>query len=595
MKTLKRMKFIWDALGPFRPHAVVLLLILVLAAISEAVGMGMIIPFLGAVLGADGGSAGAGRAVVLLNNALTNLFGQDYKLLGVCAIILVVFVFKNLMTVAKAGFSAYFANSLREYWTCAVLKRYLGSGYNEIISQKKGAMINNLIPEPLYASKSLKFLVGFMAQVFVSAGLVLAMFLVNYKVTLVIMAAAALACAFLFGVSRRYSISVGEERIRLNQALHTKAEEALNGIRQVKIYSLEERIYEHIRKDLSRLVRIITKFSVIEGLSIPAGETAVVGGLVGILIYFEYSAKVSASSVLPTLSFFMVVSYRLFRVISHLFSQRMSLLSFVPSLRLVHGLCKEDAPAGATTGGAPIRRLETDIVFEDVSFTYPGSRQPVLKDANLRILRGGMTALVGHSGAGKSTVLDLLNGFYDDYTGRIVINGMELRSIDPGSWRRLMGFVSQDAFIFNTTVRENILLGNPGAAEEEIVEAARRAGAYDFIKALPHGFDTVMGDRGMCISGGERQRIAIARALIRDPDILVFDEATSALDADTERVVRRTIEEMRGEKTILVIAHRYSIVDGADVVYRMEGGRIEPLDACEEFADKEMESTGTGA
>jgi len=288
---------------------------------------------------------------------------------------------------------------------------------------------------------------------------------------------------------------------------------------------------------------------------------------------------------LPTAAFFLVVLIRLFNAFSYLFSGRMSLLSFFPSLKLVHGLCEEkDRETGPQRNGKTIRRLEGDVVFDSVSFSYPES-DPVLRDVNLHIQRGTITAIVGQSGAGKSTILDLLNGFYQNYSGRILADGNELRSIDLLSWRKLLGFVSQDAFIFNTTVWENILLGNPDATKEQVVEAAQKAGAYSFIQNLPGGFGTILGDRGMAISGGERQRIAIARALVREPDFLIFDEATSSLDTESEQAILKAVEQMRGDKTILMITHRLSTIKNADVIYGLEDARVEKLGTYEEFAD----------
>jgi len=198
--------------------------------------------------------------------------------------------------------------------------------------------------------------------------------------------------------------------------------------------------------------------------------------------------------------------------------------------------------------------------------------------------KGQVTALIGNSGAGKSTLLDLLSGFYNNYDGQIMVGDKELRDMDLQSWRSLVGFVSQDVFIFNTTVRENILLGNSQATEEEVIEAAREAGAYGFITALPKGFDTVLGDRGMGISGGERQRIAIARALVRDPEFLIFDEATSALDKEAQKLIQEMISRMKGSKTILIIAHNSSFVSNADMVYNLKSGQISRLGSFEDFS-----------
>jgi len=204
-----------------------------------------------------------------------------------------------------------------------------------------------------------------------------------------------------------------------------------------------------------------------------------------------------------------------------------------------------------------VSHINSDIVIKDLSFSYDG-KNPVFSGLNLTIPFSKMTALIGPSGSGKSTIADLLLGLYAPEKGSISINGKLLNQINMHEWRQRIGFVSQDTFVFNTTIAENIATGKYGATEKEIHDAAKSAGAHEFIMQLPQGYETIVGDRGLKLSGGQRQRVAIARALIRDPDFLVFDEATSALDSKTEKAVQKSIEELGKKKTVLVIAHRLS-------------------------------------
>jgi len=583
MKMKSKITFIWQALGPFKGKAMFLFAILLLAAVSEALGLGMIIPFLSVFVG-EQSTADGGTYVELLNNGIDSVFGSEYRLLGVCLILFSLYILKNLMYIARIGYSMYFTNSLREYWTNSILTGYLSTSYSKIIAQKKGALINNLVPEPVYASKAIKFLAGFIAQAILALALIITMFMVNWPITLAVMIIASLIFVFVFKKTKKYSIAVGNERITLNQSIHTQAEEVLNGFRQVKLYSLEGKVAAAIRKDLNRVINITTKFTVIESLAIPVGETLVIGGLIGTLIYIQYFTEMSVGAVLPTIGFFLIICYRLFRVLSNLFSQRMSLLSFMPSLKLVNSLINEDNGAADTQHHKRTTEatFDGDISFENISFSYPNSEQ-VLNSANMTVGKGQVTALIGKSGAGKSTLLDLLSGFYGNYDGRIMIGDTELREIDLQSWRSIVGFVSQDTFIFNTTVRENIMFGNSQATEEDVFVAAREASAYEFIMALPKGFDTMLGDRGMGISGGERQRIAIARALVRDPELLIFDEATSALDKESQKLIKEMIGRMKGKKTILIIAHSYSFVSNADQIFRVESGQITSLGSYKDF------------
>jgi ATP-binding cassette subfamily B protein len=226
---------------------------------------------------------------------------------------------------------------------------------------------------------------------------------------------------------------------------------------------------------------------------------------------------------------------------------------------------KPDAPALTTGPG--------EIVFERVSFHYD-PRRPILHDVSFRVEPGGTLAIVGPSGAGKSTIARLLFRFYDATAGAILIDGQDLRDVTQDSIRRAIGVVPQDTVLFNDTVRYNIAYGRPGAETEEIEHAARLAHIHDFVAALPDGYKTAVGERGLKLSGGEKQRVAIARVVLKAPRVLVLDEATSALDTKTEREIQADLEEVARNRTTLIIAHRLSTVIHADEILVLDEGRV---------------------
>jgi ATP-binding cassette subfamily B protein len=218
-------------------------------------------------------------------------------------------------------------------------------------------------------------------------------------------------------------------------------------------------------------------------------------------------------------------------------------------------------------------QVDGSISLRDVTFGYH-PRQPVLSGFNLEIAARSTVAFVGSTGSGKSTVMKLLMRFYDVGVGEILIDGIDVRTLDLGDLRRAVGFVSQDVFLFDGSVYENILYGRPGASHEDVVSAAQAAEAHEFILGLPGGYRSPVGERGKLLSGGQRQRISIARAILKDPPILILDEATSAVDNETEAAIQRSIERISGNRTTILIAHRLSTVRNADCIHVMAAGRI---------------------
>ena len=408
------------------------------------------------------------------------------------------------------------------------------------------------------------------ALVYLAISLVI-MVRLDWRLSLVVLAFAPLPALIGAWAAREQT---QRERVLLDRwsKIYARFNEVLTGIVTVKSFTMEE---EEKRRFLSGVEE--TNRVVVRGV----GRDTGVGAARNLVSLFARIAALALGGWLVvrgevtvgTLVAFLGYVGGLFGPVEGLTNVYQTLRKAAVSLDVIFSILDAQDTLGDAPKAKVVRELRGEIEFDGVSFAYQEGK-PVLESIDLHIHPGEMVALVGPSGAGKSTMMALLQRLYDPTSGSIRVDGMDLRSLKQRSLRRQIGVVLQDALLFNDTVRNNIAYGRPGASQREIEAAARAANAHDFIMRLPQGYDTVVGERGGVVSGGEKQRIAIARALLKDPPILILDEATSALDAESEALVQEALARLVEGRTTLVIAHRLSTIVGADRIVVLKGGRI---------------------
>lgn len=355
----------------------------------------------------------------------------------------------------------------------------------------------------------------------------------------------------------------------------TMATEVILGIRQVKMFSAEGRLKAAFDEMARQMSHANLRLQALPLLAQPVGEIVAACVMTVSVMVLSGGLRQAGPQLIPVLVTLLVVLARLLPLVGSLNKDAIKLKAELASVNEVTGFLARPPASSERGHGRPFERLREAIRFERVGFAYPGHADgPVLTELSLTVSKGRTTAIVGPSGAGKSTIVDLVARLYEPTTGRITIDGVDLREHEVASWRRAIGFVSQDTFIFNASIRENIVFALPQASDDEIVWAAQQADAHEFIRQLPRGYETVVGERGLKLSGGQRQRIAIARAVLRRPTMLIFDEATSSLDQESEQRVQRAIERISQDRTVMVVAHRLSTVLAADHIIVLDRGRV---------------------
>ena len=380
-----------------------------------------------------------------------------------------------------------------------------------------------------------------------------------------------LVLAWLVRSTMTHAHQSGQAISTSRAALQSAIAEHLGGMKMAKSYGATDRHVE-IFGGLSRDVRMTSRRSVVAYTNLR--QSLALGSLVALAGVVYVSRVVFALPTGPLLVLLFLFA-RLMPRLTGLYEKSQSLLNMLPSVDVVSDLerqCRDAAePQVAPRIDFP---FEHDVRVEGVTFRYRAEDGPAVADVDLVIARGRTTAIVGPSGSGKSTIADLLLGLLTPSEGVIRVDGKPLGPDGLAAWRRHIGYVAQDTFVFHDTIRANLLWAQPNASEADLWQALQRASADAFVAALPKGLDSVVGDRGVLMSGGERQRLALARALIRQPSLLVLDEATSALDSENESRVQRAIDGLRHNQTIVIITHRLSAIRNVDVVYVLDQGRI---------------------
>ena len=540
-------------------------------AVFEGLGLGLLVPFLDGLANPNAAAFRTG-----IDWVDTALLGSDApaveRLYRVSGLILLSILVRMGLAYAAANASISLREGLIHRLRCRVTAQLQTVALSYFSKHRAGEFINVLTQQMGRVRHLIDSASQVVATVFILLVYVAAIVWLSWEMAVIALA----FCLFLFlmlGGALRRMRTVGEAIYASDGAVVSLITEMLGAIRTITSFGTrgyESRRFEAVSAENAATTAAVARKSALVG---PISQgVASIGLIAMLLVAVQFFVLPGRMTVAVLLTFFFAL-FRLLPLVQMLNGHRSQWAISRNALDVVAGLLdKHDKPYIAD-GHVPLVHFADSIVFEDVSFAYePG--QDVLTDVSLVVRQGEATALVGASGAGKSTLVDLVARLHDPTGGRVLLDGVDMKDYTLESLRRHVVVVSQQTFLFHDTVRANISYGLDDVPLERIRWAAEKANAIEFIDAMPEGFDTVLGDRGERLSGGQRQRISIARALLRDPEILILDEATSALDSISERLVQESLEYLMRGRTVIVIAHRLSTIESADHVVVLDNGRV---------------------
>lgn len=555
------------------------------SGLFNGVNTTLIVPILLQISGQEIELKGSPRIIQFLLSPFEGV-PEQYRLIVMLLAVILTIILKNLTAYLKSLLTVVFNRTLTNTIKSEMFQTLMDSDLDFFTKVKVGDLTKRLGSDTAQCTQTINGYVNLITQLITLSLFVSLLISISWRLTLIsslLVVLIGLINQLFIRRSKKFGFLLNQEQRNYS----IKVIETLSGIRLIKSVSSENREYAKLRKLMLSLENIELKAKMNSDLISPVNEVISMITVISILLLGKYLFADQITNVSAILLTYLLVLFRLLPIVSQINGSRNTIAKGSASFNMAVDLWKRDNKPIMKPGSIPFQKVKSKIHFYKISFSYPGNDNLVLKNVDISLPRGKTLALVGGSGAGKSTFADLLPRFYDPTSGSITIDGIDLREFDITSLRKKTGIVSQTTHLFNDTVKNNIIYACPDATENEIIEAVKQANAYDFILDLPKQWDTEIGDRGVMLSGGQRQRLAIARALLQDPEILILDEATSALDTVSERLVQEAIDKLSHDRTVLVIAHRLSTIQNADQIAVLDQGKLVEIGTHSKLLEKE--------
>jgi ATP-binding cassette subfamily C protein len=556
-------------------YAVGIALAILLTALLEVASVASILPFMEMI---------AAPKAVADNPFLSSIYEtvgfDNYRnmLIASGAFVIALLTFANVFSVIAIWFQHRFTWYVAHHMCMRLLDTYIRKPYSFYLTKNTSELRSYLIFEVNgFTSGVINPLIELLSRSMVSLVIFTFLVIINPKVALIAFLVLGGAYGLIFLLRQRYIKQLGEDRMTANVNRYRYLEELLSGIKTVKAYNVHPYFYERYEAASEDYSSIAPKFSIITAAPKYLLEIIAFGGILSVTLYI-YMIYGNLNAALPILSLYAVAGYKLLPALQKAFGAASKVRHNLPILDKLY----DDLVISIERKKQPVRAVsdmnfQQALSFNDVSFRYEGMTHDLLHHFNVRIPKGQAVAFVGSTGSGKTTIIDLMVGLLRAQSGQLQLDDTALNDQNIEAWQRHIAYVPQDVFLYDDTITHNIVFGdNSGQVDQKRLRAAiEMADIADFIDTeLPEGLDTEIGERGVRLSGGQRQRIGLARALYREPSVLILDEATSALDNVTEKSIIDALNALPEELTLVIIAHRLTTVQYADMIYILEKGKI---------------------
>ena len=550
----------------------------VLGSLLECLGVGIFMPFVNVLM-----DTSAIHDTWYLEAFYRTFHFKDAEsfLTALTVFIIAVFVIKNVYLIGEKYAIYLFSYHTQMKISTRLLEAYMSKPYTFHLNKNVSVLQRSMQEDTnLFASAIIHFMELFI-EITVCISLGISLYYISQSMTVIVLGLLAVCMGGFIAISKKFARGFGRECQTYKAKIYQWMNQALGGVKEVKVLGREayfvdsyQTYYKKYAKGLriSRLLAAIPKY-IVEMVSMA-------GLLIAIIIKIKYG-RTDIVTFIPQLSAFAVAAFRLMPSVGRINEHVTNILYASPSVELVYHDLK-DVESLEKEGKKQLEQVldsewefRRELYIKKVCYRYPGMEENVIDHAEFVIKKGQIVALIGESGAGKTTLADILLGLLPPQYGKIRADEMDIfKNIDK--WHKAIGYIPQTIYLSDDTIRNNVAFGiyEEQIDDEAVTEALKKAQLYEFVDGLSDGVETLVGDRGVRLSGGQRQRIGIARALYHDPEILVLDEATSALDNETETAVMEAIESLRGEKTMIIIAHRLTTIRNADVIYEVVDGKV---------------------